>query len=55
MSKAYQERVGALVRAVVKKHGLEHRYNEVPEREGKPVWPVQAELWPGAGKQARTA
>jgi hypothetical protein len=55
VSKAYQERVGALVRAVVKKHGLEHRYNEVPEREGKPVWPVQAELWPGAGKQARTA
>jgi DNA repair photolyase len=55
VSKAYQERVAALVRAVVKKHGLEHRYNEVPEREGKPVWPVQAELWPGAGKQARTA
>ncbi|MFZ0690227.1 MAG: radical SAM protein [Acidobacteriaceae bacterium] len=55
VTKAYQERVTALVRAVVKKHGLEHRYNEVPEREGKPVWPVQAELWPGAGKQARTA
>jgi DNA repair photolyase len=55
VSKAYQERVAALVRAVVRKHGLEHRYNDLPEREGKPVWPVQAELWPGAGKQARTA
>ena len=55
VSKAYQERVAALVRAVIRKHGLEPRYNEGPEREGKPVWPVQAELWPGAGKQARTA
>jgi DNA repair photolyase len=54
VSKAYQERVAALVRAVVRKHGLEHRYEEVPEREGKPVWPVQAELWPAA-KQARSA
>ena len=53
VSKAYQGRVAALVRAVVKKHGLEPRYEEAPER--KPVWPVQAELWPGAEKQARTA
>ncbi len=55
VSKAYQERVSAMVRAVVRKHGLDHRFADdlVPER--KPVWPLQAELWPGAAKPARTA
>lgn len=54
-SKAYQERVSAMVRAVVKKHGLDHRFADDPLPERKPVWPLQAELWPGASKAARTA
>jgi hypothetical protein len=55
VSKAYQERVAALVRAVVRKHGLEQRFGDEPLPGKKPVWPVQAELWPGAAKLARTA
>ena len=69
VSKAYQERMTALVRAVVKKHGLlprdpndaqfhrglDERFAEIPERGGKPAWPMQAELWPGSGRQARSA
>jgi DNA repair photolyase len=42
VSKAYRERVAALVKAVVKKHGLEARF------EGRAVQaagPVQGELW----------
>jgi hypothetical protein len=54
VSKAYQERVGALVRAVVRKHGLEPRFSEAMEGAAKPVWPAQAELW-GAEREARTA
>ena len=50
VSKAYQERVSAMVRAVVKKHGLDQRFADDPLPEPKPVWPLQAELWP-----ARTA
>jgi DNA repair photolyase len=64
VSKAYQERVSALVKAVVRKHGLNQRFEEYLEKrpaqpatgmEGMPMWPVQAELWPGGEKQARTA
>ena len=80
VSKAYQERAGALVRAVVRKHGLGSRFEEPttlavvaarpageaaaarPGRAGRedavglpPAWPVQAELWPGVAKQARSA
>ncbi len=55
VSKAYQERVSALVRAVVRKHGLEQRFGDEALPEKKPVWPVQAELWPEAAKLARTA
>jgi DNA repair photolyase len=55
VSKAYQERVTALVRAVVRKYELEQRFGEALELERKPVWPMQAELWPGSEKQARTA
>jgi DNA repair photolyase len=54
VSKAYQERVAALVRAVVRKHGLEQRFSEALEGATKPVWPVQAELWV-AEREARTA
>jgi DNA repair photolyase len=55
VSKAYQERVSALVRAVVRKHGLEQRFGDEALPGKKPVWPVQAELWPEAAKLARTA
>jgi len=46
VSKAYQERVMALVRAVVRKHGLGERF-EPMKRVPQPVWPVQGELWSG--------
>jgi len=50
VSKAYRERVAALVRAVVRKHGLEQRFGDESERGKGLVWPVQAELWgPGQG------
>ena len=51
VSKAYQERVSALVRAVVRKHGLEQRFGDEPLPGKKPAWPVQAELWPGAAQR----
>ena len=55
VSKAYRERVSALVHAVVRKHGLDQRFGDeaLPGRKG--VWPVQSELWPGVTKLARTA
>ncbi len=65
VSKAYQERVAALVRAVVRKHGLTHRHSdsldELTDRSSSsagrmpplPAWPVQSELWPGT--QVRSA
>ncbi len=50
VSKPYLERVRALVRAVVRKHGLEQRFGDESERGKGLVWPVQAELWgPGQG------
>jgi DNA repair photolyase len=55
VSKAYRERVAALVRAVVRKHGLEQRFSDAVEMEVKPAWPMQAEFWPGAKKPARSA
>jgi DNA repair photolyase len=42
---AYQERVGALVKAVVRKHGLDHRFTDGAKKQPQPVWPVQGELW----------
>jgi DNA repair photolyase len=54
-SKAYHERVAALVRAVVRKHGLQQRFGDEPLPDRKPVWPVQAEFWPGTGRLARSA
>jgi len=55
VSKAYQERVSALARAVVRKHGLEQRFNDGLELERKRVWPMQAELWPGSQELRRRA
>ncbi|MGB7355068.1 MAG: radical SAM protein [Acidobacteriaceae bacterium] len=42
VSRAYRERVAALVKAVVKKYELEPRFEE---RVGKVAEPVQGELW----------
>ncbi len=55
VSKAYQERVSAVLRAVVRKHGLEQRFGEAVEMMRKPVWPVQAEFWPGTQMLRRGA
>lgn len=44
VSKAYRERVTALVKAVVRKHGLESRFEGRAEQA---VGPVQGELWGG--------
>jgi DNA repair photolyase len=45
VTKAYQERVAALVKAVVRKHGLGFRFDEGMKKGVQPVWPVQGELW----------
>jgi len=59
VSKAYHERVAALVRATVRKHGLERRFTESLGLEtGKPpqpAWPLQSELWPATTTRARSA
>lgn len=55
VSKAYRERVAALVRAVVRKHGLEQRFGDAEEAMRKPAWPVQAEFWPGTQELRRGA
>jgi DNA repair photolyase len=53
VNRAYQERVGALVKAVVRKHGLGERFDGL--RKGpQPVWPTQGELWEGI-KRERSA
>ncbi len=45
VSKAYQERVAALVKAVVRKHGLDQRFDAGAKKDAQPVWPMQGELW----------
>jgi len=55
VTKAYQERISAMVRAVVSKHGLNQRFADDPLPERKPVWPLQVELWPRAAQPARSA
>ena len=59
VSKAYLERVAALVRATVRKHGLERRFAESLGLEtGKPpqpAWPLQSEFWPQQATRARSA
>jgi DNA repair photolyase len=53
VSTAYRERVAALVKAVVRKHGLEQRFSAATKKDAQPVWPMQGELWgtgrPGGG------
>ncbi|HEX4008274.1 MAG TPA: radical SAM protein [Acidobacteriaceae bacterium] len=53
VSKAYRERVAALVQAVVRKHGLERRFSGALKKDAQPVWPMQGELW-GTGTDARS-
>lgn len=55
VSKAYSQRVSALVRAVVTKHGLHPRFAEALPRGPQPLWPVQEELWPLGKKPPRPA
>ncbi len=45
VSKAYRERVAALVKAVVKKYELEPRFEEKAAKAVQPAWPVQGQLW----------
>jgi DNA repair photolyase len=45
VSKAYRERVAALVKAVVKKHGLEARFEERAAKAAEAAGEVQGELW----------
>jgi DNA repair photolyase len=52
VTKAYSERVGALVRAVARRHGLGERFTESARRDVQPVWPVQGELWEGAQRKS---
>jgi DNA repair photolyase len=54
VSKAYQERVSALVKAVVRKHGLADRFEDGIRKGPQPVWPMQGELW-GLAVQADRA
>jgi len=45
VSKAYQERIAALVRAVVRKYALSDRFEGGARKTVQPVWPMQGELW----------
>jgi DNA repair photolyase len=47
VSKAYSQRVRALVAAVVRKHGLGERFSAAARKSVQPVWPSQGELWQG--------
>ena len=47
VSKAYAERVRALVQAVVRKHGLGERFSEAARKSVQPAWPSQGDLWEG--------
>jgi DNA repair photolyase len=59
VSKAYHQRVAALVRATVRKHDLELRFTEsLTFDQGKPpqpVGPLQSELWPQSPARVRSA
>jgi DNA repair photolyase len=52
VSKAYSERVGALVKAVVRRHGLGERFGETARKGVQQVWPVQGELWAGVRRKS---
>lgn len=47
VNKAYLERVRALVRAVVRKHGLDQRFVEGAKKQPQGAWPVQGVFWDG--------
>lgn len=54
VSKAYHDRMRALVRAVVRKYRLESRFdNETVgwKKDSEPAWPLQTELWPEADRR----
>lgn len=51
VSKAYSERVRALVQATVRKHGLGERWSEAARKSVQPVWPSQGDLWQGLQKR----
>lgn len=58
VSKAYSERIASLVRAVVRKYGLDARFAEPSESRVPPLQPVaphQEELWPLSKKPPRPA
>lgn len=55
VSKAYGERVAALVRAVIRKHGLDQRFTEDAGSAAALPGPVQEELWPAAKKPPQRA
>ncbi|HEY6448550.1 MAG TPA: radical SAM protein [Acidobacteriaceae bacterium] len=54
VTKAYHERVAALVKAVVRKYALADRFDAGAKKLPQPVWPVQGELW-GLAAQAESA
>jgi DNA repair photolyase len=58
VSKAYSERIAALVRAVVRKYQLDARFEEARESRCQPapsLLPLQKELWPGVKKPPHSA
>lgn len=52
VSKAYAERVRALVQKVVRKHELGERFGETARKSVQPVWPSQGELWQGLERRS---
>jgi DNA repair photolyase len=52
VSKSYSERVGALVKAVVRRHGLGERFSATARKGVQPVWPAQGELWEGVQRRS---
>ncbi len=55
VSRAYSERIAALVRAVIAQYGLDRRFSEDLHPDTEPVWPIQKELWPVAKKPPQRA
>jgi len=53
VTKAYHERVAALVKAVVRKYALGDRFDPGAKKLPQPVWPVQGELWGRADRAPR--
>jgi hypothetical protein len=55
VSRAYSERIAALVRAVIARYGLDRRFSEDLHPDTETVWPIQEELWPVAKKPPQRA